>query len=69
MLLGLPAGYAALQWMLSALASEYELKLMLGPVTYAVSILLTFGVSLLVGWMVSRKNRKIDMVEALKNAE
>lgn len=68
-LLGLPAGYAALQWMLSALASEYELKLMLGPVTYAVSILLTFGVSLLVGWMVSRKNRKIDMVEALKNAE
>ncbi|MBP5245403.1 MAG: ABC transporter ATP-binding protein [Clostridia bacterium] len=32
-------------------------------------ILLTFGVSLLVGWMVARKNKKIDMVEALKNAE
>ena len=29
----------------------------------------TFGVSLLVGWMVARKNRRIDMVEALKNAE
>ena len=55
--------------MLSALAAEYEMKLMLGPLTYCVSILLTFGVSLLVGWMVARKNRKIDMVAALKGAE
>ena len=68
-ILGLPAGLGTLQWMLSALASEYEMKLMLGPLTYLVSILLTFGVSLLVGWMVARKNKKIDMVEALKNAE
>ena len=65
----MPAGVGALQWMLSALAAEYEMKLMLGPLTYCVSILLTFGVSLLVGWMVARKNRKIDMVEALKSAE
>ena len=68
-ILGLPAGVGALYWMLTALAGEYELKLMLGPLTYSVSVLLTFGVSLLVGWMVARKNRKIDMVEALKNAE
>ena len=68
-MLGLPAGVGALQWMLAALASEYELKLMLGPLTYTVSVLLTFGVSLLVGWMVARKNKKIDMVEALKDAE
>lgn len=31
--------------------------------------LLTFGVSLLVGVMVAWKNRKIDMVEALKDVE
>ena len=68
-LLGLPAGLGTLYWMLTALAGEYEMKLMLGPLTYSVSILLTFGVSLLVGWMVARKNRKIDMVEALKNGE
>ena len=55
--------------LLVPLKGEYEMKLMLGPLTYSVSILLTFGVSLLVGWMVARKNRKIDMVEALKNAE
>ena len=58
-----------LWWLLVALASEYELKLTVGPLTYIVSVLLTFGVSLFVGWMVARKNRKIDMVEALKDAE
>ena len=68
-ILGLPAGVGTLYWLLAALASEYELKLTLGPVTYLVSVLLTFGVSLFVGWMVARKNKKIDMVEALKNAE
>ena len=68
-LLGLPAGLGTLSWMLASLAGEYEMKLMLGPLTYSVSILLTFGTSLFVGFMVARKNKKIDMVEALKNAE
>lgn len=67
--LGLPAGVGVLEILLKALASEYEMKLMLGWATYAVSVLLTFGVSLCVGWLVARKNRKIDMVEALKIAE
>ena len=68
-IIGLPAGVGVLYWLITALAGEYEMKLMLGPLTYSVSILLTFGVSLLVGWMVARKNRKIDMVEALKSVE
>lgn len=68
-LIGLPAGVGVLQWLLTALAGEYEMKLMLGALTYSVSILLTFGVSLLVGLMVARKNKKINMVEALKGTE
>ena len=67
--IGLPAGVGVLQWLLTALAGEYEMKLMLGPLTYCISILLTFGVSLFVSFMVARKNKKIDMVEALKGAE
>ena len=67
--IGLFAGVGVLQWLLTALAGEYEMKLMLGPLTYSVSILLTFGVSIVVGLMVARKNRNIDMVEALKDAE
>ncbi len=67
--IGLPAGVGVLHWLLAALGGEYELKLMLGPTTYCVSVLLTFGVSLAVGLLVARKSRKIDMVEALKGAE
>ena len=53
----------------TGLSFQYELKVSVGLLTYAVSILLTFGTSLAVGWMVTGKNRKIDMVEALKGAE
>ena len=68
-LIGLPAGVGVLYVLITSLVSEYELSLTLGMLTYSVSILLTFGVSLVVGWMVARKNKKIDMVEALKGAE
>ena len=68
-LIGLPAGVGVLQYLLTALASEYEMRLAIGPLTYLVSILLTFGVSLIVGLMVARKNRRIDMVSALKAEE
>ncbi len=68
-LIGLPGGAGILKVLVEALASEYELSITLGALTYSVSILLTFGVSLLVGFMVARKNKKIDMVEALKGAE
>ena len=68
-LIGIPVGVGVLQYLLTALASEYELKLVLGLPTWLVSILLTFGVSLIVGLMVARKNRHIDMVAALKTAE
>ena len=67
--IGLPLGIGVLDYLLKALASEYEMKLSLGPATYGLSVLLTFGVSLLVSLMVARKNKKIDMVEALKGAE
>lgn len=67
--IGLPAGAGVLQILILALASEYELSLTLGVLTYAVSVSVTFGVSLLVGLMVAGKNRRIDMVEALKGAE
>lgn len=68
-LLGLPAGVGVLYGLLISLGSEYELKMVIGVITYLVSILVTFGVSLVVGLFVAKKNKKIDMVEALKGAE
>ncbi len=66
---GLPLGAATLNYLIAALASEYEMKTAICLPTWLISILLTVGMSLLVGWMVARKNRRIDMVEALKGAE
>lgn len=68
-ILGLPGGAAVLYILITALASEYEMAITLGSITYIVSILLTFAVSMLVGLMVAAKNKKIDMVEALKCSE
>ena len=45
------------------------MRLSIGPMTFLVSVALTLGVSLFVGWLVARKNRKIDMVSALKAEE
>lgn len=67
--IGLPGGIGVLYVLIISLASEYELKLTLGVLTYAVSILVTVGVSLVVSWAVAGKNKNIDMVEALKGAE
>ena len=69
MIIGLPVGVGALDFLMRALASEYELKTTVGALTYTVSIVLMLGVSLAVSFLVARKNRKIDMVEALKGAE
>lgn len=68
-ILGIPLGIALLDYLLVTMASEYELKLAIGPLTYITGLVLTFGVSLSVSRAVARKNRKIDMVEALKGAE
>ena len=68
-ILGVPAGIGTLDYMLTALAGEYEMNLHISAKSIIISIALTFSMSLLVSLMVARKNKKIDMVEALKGAE
>lgn len=68
-LIGVPAGIGTLIYLINALAAEYEMQLSIRLSTYILSILLTFGVSFIVGLMVSRKNKHINMVEALKAEE
>ena len=41
----------------------------IGVLSYLITAVLTVGMSLLVSLMVARKNKKIDMVEALKGQE
>lgn len=68
-LIGIPLGALTLSYLLKTLASEYEMKMSIGFPSYVFTVLLTVGMSFLVSLMVARKNRKIDMVEALKGQE
>ena len=67
--IGIPLGILTLDYLLKTLAGEYEMSLTVSAVAYIISVMLTFGMSLPVRLMVARKNKKIDMVEALKGAE
>lgn len=68
-ILGLPLAAGALGYLVKELASEYEMRVVMGWKTFLISTLLTFCVSLVVSLFVAKKNKKIDMVEALKGAE
>ena len=68
-ILGLPLAAGTLGYLVKELASEYEMRVVIGWKTFLISTLLTFYVSLVVSLFVAKKNKKIDMVEALKGAE
>ena len=69
LVLGIPLGVYVLGVLLDALAGEYEMKLAVTAQTCFLTAGLIVGMSLLVSVLVARKNRKIDMVEALKAGE
>ena len=67
--LGLPAGLGVLNLLVTKLASEYELRPVISVWSYLIAVTVNMTISLLVSLMVAKKNKKIDMVEALKFAE
>ena len=68
-LLGIPAGIWALNILMDMLAGEYEMETMVGPMSVLSATALNLGTAVIVGWMISKKNRRINMVEALKGTE
>ena len=68
-IISLPISYLVLNIVVMAIGKEYEMSVYTGPLTYLCSTLITFLTSMLVGILVIRKNKKISMVEALKNME
>ncbi len=68
-ILGFPMGVWITSILTKALASEYEMKIIFGWMTFVLPFILVFGVSLFVSFMISKKNKTINMVEALKVPE
>lgn len=69
LLVGIPCGVGVLHYLMDVLGSEYELNIHVHFLSYLLSVGLVLGVSLLVGFLISSKNKKIDMVEALKRVD
>ena len=67
--IGFPIGIFVTSILINALASEYEMKIIFGWMTFVIPIVLMILTSLLVSVMVAKKNKKINMVEALKVPE
>ena len=68
-LLGIPVGRWALRFLMDLLAGEYEMEVLIGPQSIVPAAALNLGVAAIVGWLIARKNRRINMVEALKGTE
>ena len=68
-LLGIPAGIWALNYLMDLLAGEYEMETVIGAVSILPAAALNLGTAMIVGWLISWRNRRIDMVEALKGTE
>jgi putative ABC transport system permease protein len=68
-LLGIPAGIWALTYLMDLLAAEYEMETTVGPVSILLATALNLGTAVVVGLMIAGKNRRINMVEALKGTD
>lgn len=68
-LLGLPLGYAFLITICDTLSEEQDMVPVVTLPSYAMAVAGTFLVSVLVNFLLSKRVKDIDMVEALKGAE
>lgn len=68
-IIGIPLGVWTLDYLIKALASEYEMSLSISWLSFVISILITLGISWFVSIVIANKNKKIDMVESLKCSE
>lgn len=67
--LGVPGGLWLVQIMVSSSGESFDFPIRLHAANFLLSFAITFGLSVLVNRLFSKKIRKINMVEALKGAE
>ncbi len=68
-ILGIPSGFIILNSMLQFMGENYDLTLVITPVSYILSSIGVFLLSTGVNRLMSRKLKRVDMVSALKSTE
>ena len=66
-IIGIPFGMLVMDYLIRALSSDYETRMAVGIPIFISLVVLLFLTSLLAGLIISRNNREIDMVVALKD--
>lgn len=66
LIIGLPLGSVILNYVIISMASEYEMLPSINLSTYVVTSILTICLSYLISLLISKKNKKIDMIASLK---
>lgn len=66
---GIPAGYLLIGFMLATISESSDYVAYVSPVSLSVSIISTFLLSFFVNLLMSRKIKTIDMVSSLKSVE
>ncbi|MBR3476304.1 MAG: hypothetical protein IKH39_03995 [Candidatus Methanomethylophilaceae archaeon] len=65
--IGISFGILVLDYLIRALASDYETRMAVGIPIFISLVVLLFLTSLLAGLIISRNNREIDMAVASKD--
>ncbi|MDR2657617.1 MAG: ABC transporter permease [Oscillospiraceae bacterium] len=68
-IIGVPGGLALTRMIVASSGDSFDFPVMLGVRTLLISLVFTFGLSILVNLMFFGKIRRIDMVESLKAME
>lgn len=66
LIIGLPLGGVILNYVIISMASEYEMLPSINLTTYVITSILTICLSYLISLLISKKNKKIDMIASLK---
>ena len=66
LIIGLPLGNVILNYVIISMASEYEMLPSINLSTYVITSILTICLSYLISLLISKKNKKIDMIASLK---
>lgn len=68
-LLGIPAGYALVEYMMTTMSDSMDMRTYISLASWLISILGVFILSISVSMFLSRKIKHIDMVSSLKSVE
>lgn len=67
--LAIPGSYVLMNLMMQSTGADYYFPIHIYPLNFIISLVMTFGLSILVNLMFSSKIKKVNMVESLKSTE